>query len=96
MEPFIRQMVLCEDVQPRAGQPGKIDIFGLLNIVRHPGVFPFHLMFTVYLVMSGGRGSGRAQIVVIDAESEEAIYTGQPHPITFTDTREAKDSLCSL
>jgi hypothetical protein len=84
VNPFIRHMLLCDDARRRPGEPGKIDVYGLLNTVRAEGAaFPVHLTFCVYLAMTGGRGTGKGRIVVTEADGETRVYEGTVHEITF-------------
>jgi hypothetical protein len=84
MNPFVRHMLICDDVRSRPDNVRKVDVYGLLSTVR-PGqqAFPVQLTFCVYVAMTGGRGTGTVQVVVADAETGEANFTGAAHPITF-------------
>lgn len=83
MTPFIRHMILCDDARPRASQPGKIDVFGLVNSVTVGGAFPARVTFCVYLAMTEGRGTGKGQVVVTGADEGETTYEGAVHEIAF-------------
>lgn len=81
MTPFIRHMLLCEAVRPRPADPRKVDVLGLLSSVRvADGAFPTAVSFSVYLATTGGRGSGEARIVVVDADSGAGDRHDLPHP----------------
>src|SRR5687768_10023082 len=78
-------MILCEDVRPRPGNARKLDVFGLLTNVRsNSGDFPAALMFSVYLVLTAGRGRGVGRIRVRSAETDERIYDGDDHTLQFS------------
>lgn len=84
MTPFIRHMLLCEAVRPRPADPRKVDVLGLLSSVRvADGAFPAAVSFSVYLATTGGRGSGEARIVVVDADSGAEVYAGDAHRLHF-------------
>jgi hypothetical protein len=86
IKPVVRHMLLCEDVQLSPTNSRKVNVFGLLSAVRvedHVGAFPLQHSFCVYLMLTGGRGAGDGQIVVIHDETQEFVYVGTPHRITF-------------
>jgi hypothetical protein len=85
MEPFIRFMLLCEDVRPRRNAPHKLDVFGLFTSLRPArGRFPLTISFCVYLLLTEGRGEGVGRIYVLDADTDEEVYAGSPHVIQFS------------
>lgn len=84
MTPFIRHMLLCDDVRPRPGEPRKVDVLGLVNSLRvAPGAFPTQLSFSVYLATTGGRDTGIGQIVILDADQGTEVYAGAEHTLQF-------------
>src|SRR4051812_36931557 len=80
--PSVRHMLLCDNVQPNANNPRKVNAFGLLSSAIAE-TFPFRLTFAVYAVFTGGRGSGQCQLVVESEDDGEEIYVGKLHPLTF-------------
>ena len=77
-------MILCEDVQWRNPARTKADVMGLISGVSSPtGSFPARFSFCVYLALVGGRGSGKAGIAVVDADTEETVYSSPQQTITF-------------
>lgn len=80
--PSVRLMVLCDDVQPSRGNPRKVNVFGVLHRIVAKQ-FPARHMFTVYLTATGGRGTGLANIVVIEADSLDPVHTGDVNVIDF-------------
>jgi hypothetical protein len=84
--PFVRHMLLCDDADRDPKDPGKVNIFGLLTAVSRQGVdlaFPVKHSFTVYLVLTGGRGEGEMQIVATLADSGAGIYESPRYSIRF-------------
>lgn len=77
-------MILCDDVRRRRRNPRKLDILGLLSTVIARESFPIRLTFSVYLVLTEGRGQGVVQIAIISADAEKEIYVGEPHPASFS------------
>ncbi len=87
VDPFIRHMLLCEDVRRDPNNPNKVDVLGLLSTIRAGGesAFPLHLpVLCVYLEVSGGRGVGQARIDCRQADSGQVIFSTPPHPLTFS------------
>jgi hypothetical protein len=77
IDPVVRNMVLCRDVRLNPTNPLDSDILGLITYVRPvaPARFPVELdQLCVYLQLTGGRGSGNAQVVTLFADTGEAIF----------------------
>jgi hypothetical protein len=87
MTPFVRHMLLCDDVQPDAANPRKLNIYGLVHAVRPLAEeqYPVARSFCVYLALTSGRGSGQAQITVTAADDGARVYTGDVHHLRFND-----------
>lgn len=83
MVPSIRHMLLCDTAHRRKNNPSKLDLLGLLSIVR-PKEFPFRLTFSVFLEMTGGRGSGHAKIQISHADDDQIIFVGNELPLRFS------------
>jgi hypothetical protein len=82
--PTVRHLLLRDDVQYAATNLNKINLLGLLTNIRLPGeedTFPFQHSFAIFLLLTGGRGIGQGQIVVVNADTEEPVYVGSPHTI---------------
>ena len=87
VDPFIRHMLLCEDVRRDPNNPNKVDVLGLLSTVRAVGepAFPLHLpVLCVYLEVSGGRGTGQARIDCRQADSGQILFSNPSHALTFS------------
>jgi hypothetical protein len=84
--PVVRHMLLCEDVGRDPTNPKRIALYGLMSSIRFLDVPPFPLRYAllcVYLVLTGGRGRGRGQIVIVEASVGQTICASRPHPLTF-------------
>jgi hypothetical protein len=84
--PFVRHMLLCEDVRPNPARPRKINIYNLITEVGPTASgtgYPLRLTFSVYLALTGGRGAGEGQVRVTNADTGLTIYVGRRHPIRF-------------
>jgi hypothetical protein len=79
-------MLVCEDVQTDAQNPLKVNVFGLVSTIRSLADPPFPLLYPqlcVYLVLTGGRGSGDALIAAVEANSEDLVFSTPVHPLSF-------------
>jgi Family of unknown function (DUF6941) len=83
MQPMIRHMLLCDVVRKRKDSSLKFDLLGQFNTVRPTGDFPLRLSFSVFVTMTGGRGSGQCGIRIIEADTDELIHEGNEHSIRF-------------
>ena len=86
IRPFVRHMILCDEARESPTKPGKVGIFGLLSAIRTQGPetsFPIMHTFTVYLMLTGGRGEGEIRIMVWRADPGERIYESPPYSIRF-------------
>ncbi|MBX9580623.1 MAG: hypothetical protein K2X87_09975 [Gemmataceae bacterium] len=84
--PIVRQMILCDDVLPSTRRPGDHDALGLIHSVYPdpPGFYPAVLpVLCVYLQLTGGRGSGVGQVVVVEADTGGPVFAGRPHTIDY-------------
>ena len=84
--PFVRHMIVCDDVVPSPHNPRDLDVRGLLSFVRSnpPGSFPVTVpQVCVYLELSGGRGTGEVQIVTRHADTDEPAFRSAAQEITF-------------
>lgn len=86
VDPFVRHMILCDAVVPVSLDPLKVNIEGLISHIRVPAdaTFPVvHPELCVYLLVAGGRGTGRAQIVVVAADGDEPVFAGPVREIAY-------------
>ncbi len=83
MEPVIRHMLLCDVVRKRKDHSLKFDLLGHFNNVRPVGGFPLRLSFSVFVTMTGGRGTGRCSIRVIEEDTDEVVHDGDEHSFRF-------------
>lgn len=79
-------MLLCDDVQRDPTNPHKVNILGLVSTIRSTGEPPFpfrHPELCVYVVLTGGRGTGGAEVAAIHADSDRLIFSTPPHALTL-------------
>jgi hypothetical protein len=84
MEPTVWQMIVCEDARVRKGTQGKIDVLGVMNVLRAPAdAFPMRLSCSIFLCLTDCRGNGRGAIVIANDETDEEAYIGESHSFKF-------------
>src|SRR5438105_2493678 len=86
IDPVVRLMAVCERAVPDPQDPHKIDLRGLVSaVVVDPAAgFPIRVpQLSVYVLMTGGRGVGHAEIVVVDADTDTPQFASGRHEIKF-------------
>ena len=84
--PVVRQMILCEDVRPDPVTPHKLNLFGLVNTIQsfESPAFPLRLQeLCILLQLTSGRGTGRANIAAVYADTDQRIFQSPAHSLTF-------------
>jgi hypothetical protein len=79
--PYIRHMLLCEDVRPDPANPLSFDLRHFFQRIHPPTLvtYPFRAAFSVLVVYTGGRGAGEAQIRLRSEATGQWTYAGQHH-----------------
>jgi hypothetical protein len=86
VEPVVRLMLLCDDVERPADTPTKVNILGLVHAitVAEDAVFPLEFaQLTVYLALAGGRGSARINLVGVEADTEQIVFQTPERSVDF-------------
>src|SRR5436190_20154240 len=84
--PVVREMMLCREARRDPSAPEEMTLHGLVNVIRADDDPPFPCrvpLLTVYLRLTGGRGEGQGRVVVLFADTGEAVLVGPEHPISF-------------
>jgi hypothetical protein len=79
-------MILCEDWGLDATNPRRVNVFGILNNIDSLDDLPYPLLYpqiAVVLMLTGGRGTGDTQIVVVSQDTGQRIFGTAKQPITF-------------
>lgn len=87
IEPVVRYMVVCEDVEASGAPPQRVMLASLITTIRSLAdpAFPVrHLEFCVYLQVSGCRGPARGRIQVQEADNAGVVFLGQTRTIPFS------------
>jgi hypothetical protein len=78
--PRVHVMVLCDDVESHLDEETH-DLIGVRTWIQ-ADAFPYtHPLFAVYLQLTGHAGITRCEITIVDADTDEAVFTGQAHEI---------------
>ena len=86
IEPVVRHMLLCDDGQHDPSGPRKVNVFGLTNTIRSHAnpPFPFYQpQLTIYLALTGGRGTGDVVIAGVQGDSDSLVFATPPYTISF-------------
>ena len=86
LKPSARNMVVCEDVATDDRWPGKAILVGPVSWIRWPEEETEQVTLPtlcVYLVLSGGRGTGRVRISCINEETEAELFPLQEMTLSF-------------
>ena len=81
--PVVRYMILCDDWGPDPANPRRLNIYGLLSNIHALDDPPYPLLyrgFCVLLLLTGGRGTGDAQIICVPGVPEylQPLVTAVP------------------
>ncbi len=86
IDPFVRLMVVCDRMASDPANPRKTNLFGVAStvLVGAEAEFPVRqARLTVFLLLARGRGSGKAQLAIVAADTDATVFLGAPHPISF-------------
>lgn len=81
--PYVRHMLLVEDVEINYNNHRKLSLHGLLNNITVKR-YPVRVGFSAFLLMAEGRRPGLGRILVSNATTDDIIYVGSEHPLAFT------------
>ncbi len=84
--PVPKSVFLCDDVVADPASQ-KIHVLGVFNAIRPAGpeVFPYSLgQLCVFLQLIGGAGEIHAHVEILNASTEELVYTSPKHPLRFS------------
>lgn len=86
IQPVVRYMIPCEDWHVEADNPRRITIVGLISYIDSLDDPPYPLLLheiCVFLLLTGGRGNGRAKIRCIFEESGQTAFETPWRSIEF-------------
>jgi hypothetical protein len=77
IDPTLRHLILCEDVQVDPENPRRITLVGLFGAIRALGPTPYPLLqreLCVFLQMTECRGPAEGRVELQNADSGEVIF----------------------
>lgn len=90
LHPVVRHMLVCDGVRPNTPNALRLDIQGLVHVIRAVphGQFPaMHPELCVYLLLTGDVGTGRARVDVIEADTGASVFESVEHEIIHPQNR---------
>jgi hypothetical protein len=87
VNPVVRYLIVCEDVQTDPEHPLRITIVGLLGSVRSLKQPPFPLRYSelcVFLQLTECRGPAEGRIEIQQADTDRVIFRTQTRTITLS------------
>ncbi len=84
--PVVRHMLVCDDVTRDPDNPERLNVLGLISAIDSGEDPPFplrHPQLSIFLQMTNGRGSGMAQVLIREADTDQFVSAGRPHRVTF-------------
>jgi hypothetical protein len=84
--PVVRYMILCDDWGPDPGNPRRLNVYGLISHIHALDDPPYPLLhhgFCVLLMLTGGRGTGDAQIICVSQDTGQRVFATAKQSITF-------------
>ena len=86
IEPVVRYMIPCDDVQQSGEGSRRVNIYGLVGTIRSRAEPPFpflHSRLCVFLSVAGGRGEGEVNVRIVHADSEQVLAATPSHRVNF-------------
>jgi hypothetical protein len=86
IDPFVRHMIVCEEVELDPADRSKYTVRGVVNYIRptEPVSFPVVVeQLCVLLEVSGGRGNGETFVAAESAESGAIVFRTPPRFISY-------------
>lgn len=81
--PIVHSIIVCDDILRQPGSASiRLDFQGFTHTIRaKPGEsFPItHDQLCVFLVLPGGVGVGRVEVVIVDADTDEPVFRSETH-----------------
>jgi hypothetical protein len=87
LNPTVRYLILCEDVQTDATNSPRVTLVGLISALRSIEQPPFPLLFPeicVFLQMTECRGSAEGRIEIHYADSNAVVFRTRTRTIQFS------------
>jgi hypothetical protein len=86
VNPTVRYLIVCEDVQTDPDNPRRVTLVGLLSAIRSVEQPPFPLLYRelcVFLQLTECRGPADGRIEVRHADSDQPVFRTRTRTIPF-------------
>jgi hypothetical protein len=86
VQPTVRYLIVCEDVQTDPANSRRVTLVGLLSAIRSLEQPPFPLLYRgicVFLLMTECRGPADGRIEIHHADSGQVVFRTQTRSIPF-------------
>jgi hypothetical protein len=86
VQPVMRYMILCEDVQTDVDNPNRISLIGLITAIRSLAQPSFPILYPeicVFLQLTGCRGAADGKIEIQHADSGQVVFRTRTRTISF-------------
>jgi hypothetical protein len=91
MEPEVRYLIVCDEVQTDPNKLLRVNIGGLITHIRSTATPPFpHLrpLFCVLVILTGCRGVGEISLRIVQATTGRVVFRNTPRRVRFTGSLE--------
>ena len=86
MEPEVRYLLICDEVQTDPQNLLRLNVLGLITHLRSTASPPFPLvrpLFSVLVIMTGCSGIGDLSCRIVQAGTGRVIFRNQPRRVRF-------------
>jgi hypothetical protein len=87
MNPVVRYLLLCDDVQADPNNVLRLNVLGLITHIRATGSPPFPVVrpvFCALLILTGYAGAGELALRVVEDASGRVIFRNPTRRVRFT------------
>lgn len=87
LQPVVRYLIVCEDVQTDPDNPRRVTLVGLISNLRSLEEPPFPILYRelcIFLQLTGCRGSAEGYIVVQQADSDQMVFRTATRTVPFS------------
>ena len=91
MEPEVRYLILCDDVQADPQNLLRINVLGLITHIRATGDPPFPVRrpeFSILVILTGCQGRGELSYRIVQSDRRTVIFRSEPRTVQFAGSPE--------
>jgi hypothetical protein len=86
LNPTVRYLILCEDVQTDSTNPQRVTLVGLISAIRSTEQSSYPVLYKelcVFLQLTECRGSAEGRVEIHYADSNTTVFRGRTRTISF-------------